>query len=30
MVNQVQALPALQPYMPVIFQVASTCNNYPG
>jgi hemophore-related protein len=28
MVKQVQALPALQPYMPVIFQVASTCNNY--
>jgi hypothetical protein len=26
--QQVQALPALQPYMPVIFQVASTCNNY--
>jgi hemophore-related protein len=28
MVKQVQALPALQPYMPVIFQVANTCNNY--
>ena len=28
MVQQVQALPALQPYMPVIFRVAGTCNNY--
>ena len=28
MVQQVQALPALQPYMPVIFQVAGTCNNF--
>src|SRR5262245_42606051 len=28
MVRQVQALPALQPYMPVIFKVANTCNNY--
>jgi hemophore-related protein len=28
MVQQVQALPALQPYMPVIYQVANTCNNY--
>jgi hemophore-related protein len=28
MVRQVQALPQLQPYMPVIFQVAGTCNNY--
>src|SRR5262245_14103765 len=28
MVNQVQGLPALQPYMPVIYQVAATCNNY--
>ncbi len=28
MVNQVQGLPALQPYMPVIYQVASTCSNY--
>ena len=30
MIQQVQGIPALQPYMPVIFQVASTCNNYPG
>jgi hemophore-related protein len=28
MVAQVQGLPELQPYMPVISQVASTCNNY--
>jgi hemophore-related protein len=28
MVRQVQGIPALQPYMPVIFQVANTCNNY--
>lgn len=28
MVQQVQGLPGLQPYLPVIFQVASTCNNY--
>jgi hemophore-related protein len=28
MVQQVQGSPALQPYMPVIYQVASTCNNY--
>jgi hemophore-related protein len=28
MVQQVQSLPALQPYMPLIFQVANTCNNY--
>src|ERR1700750_3088078 len=28
MVNQVQALPALQPYMPVIYQVANTRHNY--
>ena len=28
MVQQVQGTPALQPYLPVIFQVAGTCNNY--
>jgi hemophore-related protein len=28
MVQQVQSNPALQPYMPVIYQVANTCNNY--
>ena len=28
MVQQVQALPALQPYMPLIFQVAGSCSNY--
>lgn len=28
MVQQVQGLPGLQPYLPVIFQVAGTCNNY--
>jgi hemophore-related protein len=28
MVKQVQNLPALQPYLPVIFQVANTCNGY--
>jgi hemophore-related protein len=28
MVEQVQGIPALQPYIPVIFQVANTCNNY--
>jgi hemophore-related protein len=28
MVQQVQGTPALQPYMPVISQVAHTCNNY--
>jgi hemophore-related protein len=28
MVQQVQGTPALQPYMPVIFQVANTCNRY--
>jgi hemophore-related protein len=28
MIQQVQGIPALQPYMPVIFQVAKTCNNY--
>jgi hemophore-related protein len=28
MVQQVQGSPALQPYMPVIYQVANTCNNY--
>jgi hemophore-related protein len=28
MVQQVQGTPALQPYMPVIFQVAGTCNKY--
>jgi hemophore-related protein len=28
MVQQVQGIPGLQPYIPVIFQVAQTCNNY--
>jgi hemophore-related protein len=28
MVEQVQGSPALQPYMPVIYQVANSCNNY--
>jgi hemophore-related protein len=28
MVQQVQGIPALQPYIPVIDQVAHTCNNY--
>ena len=28
MVGQVQGSPALQPYLPVIFQVAGTCDNY--
>ena len=28
MIQQVQGMPALQPYMPVIFQVANTCNRY--
>jgi hemophore-related protein len=28
MVQQVQGTPELQPYMPVISQVAHTCNNY--
>jgi hemophore-related protein len=28
MVQQVQGIPGLQPYIPVIFQVAHTCNNY--
>jgi hemophore-related protein len=28
MVAQVQGIPALQPYIPVIFQVANTCNRY--
>jgi hemophore-related protein len=28
MVQQMQGSPALQPYMPVISQVASTCKNY--
>jgi hemophore-related protein len=28
MIQQVQGIPSLQPYMPVIFQVAKTCNNY--
>jgi hemophore-related protein len=28
MVQQVQSIPALQPYMPVIAQVAKTCKNY--
>ena len=28
MVQQVQGIPALQPYIPVINQVAHTCNNY--
>ena len=28
MVQQVQGIAALQPYMPVIFQVAGSCNGY--
>ena len=28
MVQQVQGIPALQPYLPVIFQVANSCNRY--
>ena len=28
MIQQVQGIPALQSYMPVIFQVADTCNDY--
>jgi hemophore-related protein len=28
MIQQVQGAPALQPYMPVIYRVANTCNNY--
>lgn len=28
MIQQVQGFPGLQQYMPVIFQVASTCNRY--
>jgi hemophore-related protein len=28
MVQQVQGIPGVQPYIPVIYQVASTCNNY--
>jgi hemophore-related protein len=28
MVQQVQGIPALQSYMPVIFQVANSCNSY--
>jgi hemophore-related protein len=28
MVQQVQGIPELQPYIPVINQVAHTCNNY--
>ena len=28
MVRQVQSVPALQPYIPVIYQVANTCNRY--
>jgi hemophore-related protein len=28
MIQQVQGVPALQPYMPVITQVAKSCNNY--
>jgi hemophore-related protein len=30
MVQQVQDMPSLQPYLPVIYQVAGTCNKYPG
>ena len=30
MVQQVQGIPALQPYIPLINQVANTCNNYPA
>ena len=28
MVQQVQGIPRLQPYIPVIFQVAGSCNRY--
>ena len=28
MIQQVQGIPTLQPYMPVIFQVANSCNRY--
>ena len=28
MIQQVQGSPELQPYMPVIYQVAATCNKY--
>jgi hemophore-related protein len=28
MVQQVQGVPGLQPYLPVIYQVANTCNRY--
>ena len=28
MVQQVQGIPGLQPYLPVIYQVASTCSGY--
>lgn len=28
MIQQVQGIPGLQPYLGVIFQVAHTCNNY--
>ncbi|HVQ50640.1 MAG TPA: hemophore-related protein [Mycobacterium sp.] len=28
MIDQVQGIPALQSYMPVIFQVAGSCNRY--
>jgi hemophore-related protein len=28
MIQQVQGAPELQPYMPVIYQVANTCNRY--
>lgn len=30
MVQQVQGDPALQSYMPVIYQVAGSCNKYPN
>jgi hemophore-related protein len=28
MIQQVQGIPGLQPYLPVIFQVANSCNKY--
>jgi hemophore-related protein len=28
MVQQVQGIPTLQPYLPVIYQVAGSCNSY--
>jgi|SRR5258705_5557045 hemophore-related protein len=28
MIQQVEGFPSLQPYMPVIFQVANSCNRY--